>query len=128
MTQFESDVPLEHAMLVWNRWENYGGAMIVRHPDVKNLGHAYARSTGACFANSGHPREGDDRDWPRMSTDARMKVLLAGAWQAVVRDGVSTIDMHNALQVIPEFRVLMTTDMLSAEYRESDGDDEGEDA
>ena len=102
--------------------------MIVRHPDTGNLGGAYARSTGACFANSGHPREGDDRDWPRMSNDARMKVLLAGAWQAVVRDGVSPTDMHHALQVIPEFRALMTTDMLSLEYREYDRDYEGGDA
>lgn len=113
-----ADVPLLHAMLCWNVWKFGGGAIVVPHPDWDNSAGRYSRAVGACFAD---PNEnGGDRDWPRMTDAARMQHLLAFAWQAVMRDGVTIVDMHNALLVIPEFRALMTPDLLTG----SDGDDD----
>lgn len=100
-----ADVPLEKAMLVWINRQPGAGAMVVAHPDRDDAGGDFIRSAGACTS-----------DWRDMTEGERLGNLLAWAWQAVVRDKVDLIAMHNALVVIPEFRAAMTPDMLPEHY------------
>ena len=117
------DVPLLAAMLTWSRAEQGGGALVVHHPDAAGLSRAFGRSAGACYGDPLPNAAGHDRDWKRMTDAERMRLLLATAWQAVVRDGVTPSALHEALCVVPEFREQMTPDMLPEHYqKQADGD------
>jgi hypothetical protein len=96
-----ADVPLRNAMLTWNIG---GDALVVEHPDAEFVSASYSRSVGACFNDP--LARGGDYDWPRLTDDRRLAVLLGWAFQAVARDGVNPADMERALAVIPEYRSL----------------------
>lgn len=99
MNHPNTDIPLEHALILWN--PGYSGKIaVVRHmlQDAPEL----ARSTGACWAS-----------WQEGDGNYRRYKLLLELWHIVVRDGLNPGIVHNAMQVIPEYREMFDGDEVS---------------
>lgn len=96
-TESRRDVPLKHAMLLWNRKDDrpYGdGRMeVIEHPEKDTRTWTLTCSTGACCA-----------EWTQLNTEERLAKLYVEAWHIACRDGVALKTIHEALMVIPEYR------------------------
>lgn len=102
------DIPIANAMLCWTsgRHGDTPACRVVSHPDEKGLSDAYRTTVGACFAR-----------WSEKDTNGQRLQLMVDAWHAVTFDAVPTQMMHEAMLVIPEYRLMLADDCLPSQFR-----------
>lgn len=98
-----SDIPLEDAMLVWNRGSGVG---VVPHPDRRHLSEAFSASVGACFS-----------EWREMDPQGRLTQFLIDLWHVTAFYDVPAQAVHQAALSVPEYRNTLAYDCLPEEYR-----------
>ncbi len=90
------DIPLEHAMILWNSVPPKGDGRIKIVWHMKEDDNDFSKSSGACFAS-----------WMEGTRNDREHFLLHTLWDIAVNHGIPVSDIHEAAMVIPEYRETM---------------------
>lgn len=89
----KKDVRLKNAIILWQSGVCCPDVLVIDKESDENP-RRFMNNTGACMT------------WWRDETDERrLQMLFIEAWRIVIRDGVSPKLLHEALLVIPEYRV-----------------------
>lgn len=104
-----TDVPIDHAMLVWNRGEGVG---VVPHPDRGGISRRFRSSAGACWGS-----------WHELDAEPRLLLLMIEAWHLAAFHMIPAEHVHQALLCIPEYRDTLAFDCLPHEYRHERDDE-----
>ena len=106
-----SDIPLIDAMICANAGKDYDPlgprVKVFRHPYYDMLSREYSWSVGAC----------DDR-WDRSDDLGRKLLLMIEAHHLFAFHNIPAPMVHEALMVIPEYRDMLSYDVLPARYQQ----------
>jgi len=101
----DGDVPLEHAMVLWDPLEPAPApVVVVAHPNEDD--DVYSASAGACTM-----------PWPVLDTTGRLLRLFGLFQQLTVYYKIPPADVHRAFLCIPEYRRSVIIGTLPDELR-----------
>lgn len=101
------DVPISHAMLLWDSALNGGAPRFAVRPLGHPDGWDYQSSSGAYFTN-----------WRKWDADRQKFQLMIEVWHIAAFYGVPPEIMTPELLRIPEYRDMLAYDCLPKEFQD----------